>query len=56
MFISYKPDLCLPVTSAGHSFFSGGRKVDECNGISSIYLNHGAFCGHFLGKPHGMME
>jgi hypothetical protein len=28
MFISYKPDLCLPVTSAGHSFFSGGLKIE----------------------------
>ena len=23
--------------------------------ISTIYWNHGAFCGHSLGKPHGMM-
>jgi len=28
----------------------------KCIGISTIDWNHGAFYGHFLGKPHGMME
>ena len=27
-----------------------------CIGISTIHWNHGVFCGHSLGKPHGMME
>jgi len=25
-------------------------------GISIIHWNYGAFCGHFIGMPHGMME
>jgi hypothetical protein len=30
--------------------------ANKCIGISTIYWNHSAFCGHSLGKPHGMME
>jgi len=28
----------------------------KCIGNCTIDGNHGAFCGHSLGKPHGMME
>jgi len=28
MFISCNPDLCLPATSAGHSFFNGCQKTE----------------------------
>jgi len=35
----------------------GGIKGNEqgikCTGISTIYWNHNAFCGHSLAKPHG---
>jgi len=28
----------------------------KCIGNCKIDGNHGTFCGHSLGKPHGMME
>jgi hypothetical protein len=30
--------------------------VIKCIGISTIYWNHGIFCGHFLVESYGMME
>ncbi len=31
----------------------GNEQVIESIGISTIYWNHNAFCGHSLDKPHG---
>ena len=33
-----------------------GYGLIKCIGISTIYWNYGAFCGHCLGMPHGMVE
>jgi hypothetical protein len=37
-------------------FRKSGLRLINYIGISKIYWNHSAFCGHCLGKPHGMME
>jgi len=55
-------DIASPFTLSILYFSVGGKLKatvilwNRCIEIFLIYWNHGAFCGHSLGKPHGMME